>query len=482
MSSPADNPNTRLFYIGGRWVEPATLSLLDVIDPATETRVAQVAQGSASDVDAAVAAARTAFPAYSASSHTQRVELLRQIVSVYQRRMPEIADALTLEMGAPITLARGAQIAAGVLTANEAIAALERFVFEQQRGSTLLVHEPIGVCGLITAWNWPMFLTFLKVMPALAAGCTMLLKPSEFAPLSAMLFTEVLAEAGVPPGVFNLVQGTGPVVGAAMTAHPGIDMISFTGSTRGGIAVAQSAATTVKRVVQELGGKSANILLPDADFASAVGKGVAHCFNNSGQTCVAPSRMLVPRARHEEAKALARATVASIVVGDPRDPRTTMGPVVGQAQFDKIQALIMSGIDDGAELVSGGTGRPEHLPRGYFVRPTVFAGVRNDMRIAREEIFGPVLCILPYDSEDEAVAIANDSAYGLSGYVQGADLERAHRVAARLRTGTVNINDARGDPSAPIGGYKQSGNGREKSEAGMLEYLETKALLGYQRG
>lgn len=355
--------NTRRLYIGGRWVEPATTALLDVINPAAETCVAQVAAGGSRDVDAAVVAARSAFPGYAASSREQRVALLRRIVKIYQRRMPEIADALTLEMGAPTTLAHGPQVALGVVTAVETIAVLERSAFECLRGSTLLVHEPIGVCGLIAAWNWPMFLTFLKVMPALTAGCTMVLKPSEFAPLSATLFTEVLHEAGVPAGVFNLVQGEGPVAGAAIAAHPGIDMVSFTGSTRAGIAVAAAGATTVKRVLQELGGKSANILLPDADFAGAVRKGVGHCFNNSGQSCVAPSRMLVPRQRHAEATARARDAAQSFVVNDPRDAKTMLGPVVGQAQFDKIQALISSGMTEGAELVTGGLGRPEHLPR-----------------------------------------------------------------------------------------------------------------------
>ena len=470
----------RRFYIDGRWTQPAAPTLRDVVNPATEEPVTRVALGGRSDVDAAVLAARRAFPAYAAMPHAQRVELLRAIVAEYLRRAPRIADALTAEIGAPVALARGAHIALGAAAANQTIALLERFQFRRLRGTTLLVHEPIGVCGLITAWNWPMFLVFLKVFPALAAGCTVVLKPSELSPLSAALFAQAIDAAGVPPGVFNLVQGDGPTVGAALAAHPDVDMVSFTGSTRGGIEVARAAAGNVKRVVQELGGKSANILLPDADFGVAVGKGIAHCFNNSGQTCVAPTRMLVPLERHEEVKALAREAAASFVVGDPRDAHTTLGPVANLAQFEKIQSLIESGQAEGAELVAGGQGRPQHLSRGYYVRPTIFANVRNDMRIAREEIFGPVLCILPYRDEDEAVAIANDSPYGLSGFIQSADLERARRVALRLRTGTVNINDPGSDPDAPIGGYKQSGNGREKGEFGLLEYLETKAVVGYR--
>jgi aldehyde dehydrogenase (NAD+) len=467
------------FYINGAWVSPKGHALCDAIDPATEQVIGQAALGDARDVDAAVTAARNAFAPFAASSRAERVALLRRIAGAYQRRAPDIAEAIVAEIGAPAALAHGPQIALGLATIRNTIATLERFTFGQQSGSTLVIHEPIGVCGLITAWNWPMFLTCLKVMPALAAGCTLVLKPSEFSPLSAALFTEALHEAGVPPGVFNLVQGKGPEAGAALASHPDVDMISFTGSTRGGVEVARAAAPTIKRVVQELGGKSASILLPDADFPKVVRAGVLHCFNNSGQTCAVPSRMLVPADRHEEAKALARAACDAVAAGAPHDAATTLGPVANAAQYARIQEHIASGLAEGAQLIAGGPGRPGHLERGYFVRPTVFAGVRNDMRIACEEIFGPVLCILPYRDEEDAIAIANDSPYGLSGYVHGEDLARARRVARRLRTGTVNINSPASDPDAPIGGYRQSGNGREKGEHGLREFLETKALVGY---
>lgn len=458
---------------------PASPASMDLLAPDSETLCAKVACGSAADVDRAVVAARRAFPAYSRQPRETRVTLLRNIVKRYEARRTELAEAVTREMGAPISLSLGVHTAAGLSVANHMISVLENFAFQIRRGSTLIVHEPIGVCGLITPWNSPLFVTLLKLAPALAAGCTVVLKPSEGAPLSAVLLAEILEEAGLPEGVFNMVQGDGATVGAAIAKHPGVDMISFTGSTQTGIRIAQDGAITVKRVVQELGGKSANILLADADFSQAVAQGVAQCFNNSGQICVAPSRMLVPLERQDEVKALAKEAADAMIVGDPWSKETQLGPVATRAQFDRIQSLIAAGIREGAELVTGGLGRPQHLDRGYYVRPTVFAEVRNDMRIAREEIFGPVLAIIPYRSEEEAIQIANDSAFGLSAYVRGKDIARARRVAASLRSGTVNINYPPNDPAAPIGGYRQSGNGREKGEAGLMEYLETKAIVGY---
>ncbi len=469
------------FYINGQWVPPVAAKTLDVIDPATEQPFARISLGSATDVDRAVAAARRAFESFGSSTREDRIALLERIIAVYQRRLPEIAETISQEMGAPLALARNAQAPAGLAHLKQALAILKEFPFVEERGTTRILREPVGVCGLITPWNWPMNQILCKVAPALAAGCTMVLKPSEIAPLSGLLAAEVLHEAGVPAGVFNLVNGEGPVVGAAMAAHPGIDMMSFTGSTRAGKEVARAAAETVKRVSQELGGKSANILLDDADFAKSVKGGVRACFNNSGQSCNAPTRMLVPRSRMAEAVAIARETAATVVAGDPRAEGTTIGPVVSAAQFAKIQGLIERGVAEGAELVAGGPGRPAGIDRGYYVRPTVFANVRNDMTIAREEIFGPVLSILPYQDEEEAIRIANDSPYGLSGYVASGDQERAMRVASRLRTGNVHLNGAGVDYAAPFGGYKQSGNGREWGDFGFEEFLEVKAVLGYRK-
>jgi aldehyde dehydrogenase (NAD+) len=468
------------FYIDGRWVAPVVPKTLDVIDPATEQPVARISVGSAADVDRAVAAARRAFEAFSRTSREERVALLERVIAAYQSKLPEIADMISREMGAPLSLAKNAQAPAGLAHLKQALAVLKEFRFEETKGTTRILREPVGVCGLITPWNWPMNQIMCKVAPALAAGCTMILKPSEVAPLSGIMAATVLHEAGVPAGVFNLVNGEGPVVGAAMAAHPGIDMMSFTGSTRAGTQVAKAAADTVKRVAQELGGKSANIILDDADFGKSVKGGVRACFNNSGQSCNAPTRMLVPRARLAEAVAIAKDAAAAVVVGDPRTEGTTIGPVVSRTQFDKIQALIKKGIAEGAELVTGGPGRPEGLERGYYVRPTVFTNVRNDMTIAREEIFGPVLSILPYEDEEEAIRIANDTPYGLSGYVASGDPQRALRVASRLRTGMVHLNGATVDHAAPFGGYKQSGNGREWGEFGLTEFLEVKAVMGVQ--
>jgi aldehyde dehydrogenase (NAD+) len=470
------------FYVGGRWVDPSEPRSLDVLNPATEEVIGRIAIGGAKDVDLAVAAARDAFETWSRTTREERLALLERIVAAYQARYEEIAKTISLEMGAPIWLARAAQAATGLMHLKATIEVLKGYAFEELRGTTMLRREPVGVCGLITPWNWPVNQILCKVAPALAAGCTMVLKPTEIAPLNAVLIAEILHEAGVPAGVFNLVNGDGPGVGQAMSAHPGIDMMSFTGSTRAGIQVAKAAADTVKRVAQELGGKSANLILDDADLAKAVGGGVTGCFLNSGQSCNAPTRMLVPAARHAEAVEIARAVAAGVKVGDPFADGITLGPVVSEAQWNKIQGLIRKGVDEGATLVTGGPGRPEGLAKGWYVRPTVFADVRNDMTIAREEIFGPVLSILPYRDEEEAIRIANDTPYGLSGYVSSGDPERARRVAARLRTGNVHLNGAGADFAAPFGGYKHSGNGREWGVFGFEEFLEVKAVMGWQAG
>jgi aldehyde dehydrogenase (NAD+) len=467
------------FYIDGRWVPPAgQTKTLDVVNPATEQAVARISAGAPADVDRAVAAARRAFESFGRTSREERVAILERIAAVYEKRLGEIAETISEEMGAPMSLARAAQAPAGLAHLKQTIGVLKDFPFCEAKGTTRILREPVGVCGLITPWNWPMNQIMCKVAPALAAGCTMVLKPSEIAPLSGIMTAQVLHEAGVPAGVFNLVNGEGPVVGAAMAAHPGIDMMSFTGSTRAGTQVAKAAADSVKRVAQELGGKSANILLDDADFSRMVKHGVRACFNNSGQSCNAPTRMLVPRGRLAETVTIAKETAEATVVGDPQGEKTNLGPVASKAQFEKVQKLIEKGITEGAELVAGGPGRPQGIDRGYFIRPTVFTNVRNDMTIAREEIFGPVLCIIPYDTEDDAVKIANDTPYGLSGYVSSADPDRAFRVASRLRTGNVHLNGATVDYAAPFGGYKQSGNGREWGEFGFEEFLEVKAVMG----
>jgi aldehyde dehydrogenase (NAD+) len=470
------------FYIDGRWVEPLKPATIEVVNPATEQTFTRISAGSAADVDRAVAAARRAFGEYSETSVAQRLDLLRAVLAQFERRYDDIVLAIVDEMGAPIDLARDSQAASGIGHLRSAIRALENFNFEQVEGNMLLRYEPIGVCGMITPWNWPVNQVVVKVAPALAAGCTMVLKPSEEAPLDAMIFAEVLHEAGVPPGVFNLVNGYGSEVGEAMSAHPGIDMMSFTGSTRGGIAVARASAATVKRVSQELGGKSANIILDDADLERAVTDGVLAMMENSGQSCDAPSRMLVPNARLEEAIAAAKAAAESVGIDDPAKPGAHIGPVVNQVQFDKIQGLIRKGIEEGATLVAGGPDRPDNLPTGYYVRPTVFARVDNGMTIAREEIFGPVLVIIGYDSEDEAVEIANDTDYGLAGYVSSGDPEHARAIARRIRAGQVAINYASGGSDAPFGGYKRSGNGREMGRWGLTEFLELKAITSSRAG
>jgi aldehyde dehydrogenase (NAD+) len=467
------------FYIDGAWVDPVTPRSRPVVNPATEQAMYDVALGSAADVDKAVAAARRAFETFSRTTRDERIALLTRIIEVYKSRMKDIGAAVSDEMGAPLGFAEKAQAGAGLGHIMSTLEVLKTYHFEEPVGSAMVVREPIGVVGMITPWNWPLNQITCKVAPALAAGCTMVLKPSEFTPTSALIFAEILHEAGVPKGVFNLINGLGPDVGAAMSSHPGIDMISFTGSTRAGIDVAQRAAVTVKRVSQELGGKSPNVILDDADMQKAVGGGVAHVFNNSGQSCNAPTRMLVPQNRMNEAIAIAKAVAEKTRAGDPRAADTNIGPVVNAAQWEKIQALIRKGIEEGATLVAGGPGRPEGVSKGYFVRPTVFANVTNDMTIAREEIFGPVISIMGYRTEDEAVQIANDTPYGLAGYVSAGSVERAREVARRLRAGNVNLNGVPNERAAPFGGYKQSGNGREWGRFGLEEYLEVKAIAGF---
>jgi len=467
------------FYIGGEWVAPAGQARLPVIDPSTEEAFAEIAMGTPADVDRAVAAARKAFASFALTTPEERLALIRKILEAYSERYDEMAQLISREIGAPRALAHGWQAGLGTRHLKELIRTCEAFTWQRKKGTTLITHEPIGVVALITPWNWPINQIVCKVAPAIAAGCTMVLKPSEVSPLNALLFAEVLDAAGVPPGVFNLVNGDGPTVGAALCSHPDVDMVSFTGSTRAGIEVARLAAPTVKRVHQELGGKSANLILDDADLDAAVTAGVNACFGNSGQSCNAPTRMFVPAARHEEALAIARRAAEAHVVGPADAAGTTLGPVVSALQFERIQRLIEAGVDEGARVVTGGPGRPDGLTHGYFVRPTVFAGVTPDMTIARDEIFGPVLSILPYRDEDDAIAMANDSVFGLAAYVQSGDIERARRVARRLRAGSVHLNYPAWDAGAPFGGYKQSGNGREYGEWGLEAFLEVKGIVGY---
>ena len=466
------------FYINGEWVEPAGRETIDVINPATEEAFATISMGTAEDVDAAAKAARAAFPSWSQSSVEERKTVLQKIMAGIQARAGDLAAAITSEMGAPVGLANAAQVPSGLGHFAAVLPVLENYKFQETRGSTLIVKEAAGVCGFITPWNWPLNQIACKVAPALAAGCTIVLKPSEVAPINAYILAEIIDECGLPPGVFNLVNGDGPNVGAAISAHPEVDVVSFTGSTRAGREVARAAADGIKRVTQELGGKSANIILDDtADFGKAVFSGVLNCFGNSGQSCNAPTRMLVPKARMGEAIESAKAAAAKAVVGDPNSEGTSLGPVVSELQFNKINALIEAGIKEGAELIAGGPGRPEGLEKGYYIKPTVFANVTNDMTIAREEVFGPVLTIIGYEDDAEAVAIANDTEYGLSGYVSG-EPAHAQQIALQIRTGMVHINGAPLDISAPFGGYKKSGNGREWGLEGFEEYLETKAMMG----
>ena len=464
------------FYIDGQWVDPVELKTLDVENPATEEVAGRIALGSAADIDKAVKAARRAFGKWSVSTIAERIDLLQAIQAEYHKRSGDLADAVTEEMGAPAALSAGNQVGLGSGHLASAIEILKTYPFEEKLGNTVIRREPIGVCGFITPWNWPLNQIAVKVFPALAVGCTMVLKPSEVAPFSAQIFTEVMHAAGVPAGVYNMVQGDGPGAGATISSHPDIDMVSFTGSTRAGVEIARAAAATIKRVSQELGGKSANIILDDDHLAKNVGKGVNLMMNNTGQSCNAPSRMLVPATRMGEAMEAAKEAAAKVTVGDPTG-NVRMGPLASKAQFEKVQRLIQQGIDEGATLVIGGPGRPEGLDKGYFAQPTVFGNVTNQMTIAREEIFGPVLSILGYDDLDQAIDVANDTEYGLAAYVGGADAEVARDVANRLRAGQVSVNGGF-DLNAPFGGYKQSGNGREWGVYGFHEYVETKALVG----
>lgn len=467
------------FYIDGKWVDPAVPATLGVVNPATEETFARISLGSSADVDRAAKAARRAFASYSQTSVEQRLGWLRGIINGFRARLPELARTMTLEMGAPITFATERQATVALFHFEEAVRVLGSFAFEERMGPGIVRHEPIGVCGLITPWNWPLNQVASKVAPAISTGCTVVLKPSEMAPLSAMILAEIIHDSGLPPGVFNLVNGDGPTVGEALASHPEVDLVSFTGSTGAGIRVATLAAPTVKRVAQELGGKSANIILDDADLRASVIAGVHACYTNAGQNCQSPTRMLVHVSQREAAFDAARTAVAAIRLGDPLLPETTLGPLVSQGQFDKVQKLIQAGIDEGATLVAGGPGRPAEMNHGYYVQPTVFGNVTPQMTIAREEIFGPVLSILNYETEDEAIEIANDTPFGLAGFVQSTNPERALRVAKRIRAGRVYLNGAAFDRSLPFGGYKQSGNGREFGIYGFREYLEVKAVLGY---
>tara|TARA_B100000686_G_scaffold296880_1_gene328773 strand:- start:6686 stop:8122 length:1437 start_codon:yes stop_codon:yes gene_type:complete len=466
------------FYIGGEWVKPVHAETIDVINPATEQIIETISAGSPEDIDRAVSAARRAFNDFSRSSKQDRIELLTTVREVYKKRFDDIADAIRMEMGAPLHLAHGGQTSVGLGHLKTAIRVLEEFEYEQEKDGFLIRYEPIGVCGLITPWNWPMNQIVAKLAPALAAGCTCVLKPSELAPLSAHIMAEILHEAGVPAGVFNLVNGYGPIVGEAMSAHEDIEMMSFTGSTRGGVAVAKGSADTVKRVSQELGGKSANIVLDDDQLGESVRRGVLACMDNTGQSCNAPTRMLVPTARYDEALEIAREVAEALVTGNPELEETQIGPVVSATQFDKVQRLISSGIEEKATLVTGGVGRPKHLDRGYFVKPTIFGGVTPEMSIFREEIFGPVLSIIAYENPEEAVKVANDTPYGLAAYVSGSDTSELMTYARELRAGQIHLNYTGGGTNAPFGGFKQSGNGREKAEWGFEEFLECKAILG----
>ena len=470
--------DNRQFYIDGAWVDPVEPKELKVINPATEEVSGVISMGGAKDVDRAVTAARRAFDSYSRTTPAERLALMERILAAYKAHYEEIVQAISIEMGAPITLSKGAQAGVGVGHISAMIDVLKNFKFEEMRGTVRLVQEPVGVCALITPWNWPINQVAAKVIPALAAGCTMVLKPSEYSPFSAIIWAKVMHEAGVPKGVFNLINGDGISVGAPLSSHREVDMVSFTGSTRAGTEVAKNAAASVKRVHQELGGKSPNVLLDDADFERAVKRSVLHVFQNSGQSCNAPTRMLVPAAKLAQVEALAKSVAESVVVGDPNSEKTTIGPVVSKVQFDRVEGYIAKGIAEGAKVVTGGAGRPDGLTKGYYVKPTIFSNVRNDMTIAREEIFGPVLCILPYENEEQAVQIANDTPYGLAAYVWSKDNLHARRVGARIRAGQVTLNGAAGDMNTPFGGFKMSGNGREWGEFGLRDFLELKAVIG----
>ena len=469
--------NLTKFYINGEFTDPSSNETLGIINPATEEEIGIVALGSIEDVDRAVYSARKAFSVTSKLSKTDRLDILKTVRENYKKRFNDLSEAIRLEMGAPIKLAEGAQAATGLGHLKTAIRVLENHEFEYRHGDYIVREEPIGVCGLITPWNWPINQIVSKVAPAFAAGCTVILKPSEIAPLSAMIIAEIMHESKIPAGMFNLVNGLGNIVGEAMSAHKDIDMMSFTGSTRGGVAVATASAATVKRVSQELGGKSANIILDDDSFTKSITNGVTHVMSNTGQSCNAPTRMLVPLSRHDEALDIAKNSVENIKVGKPDDINTDLGPLVSITQYNKVQNLIEKGIEEGAQLVSGGKGKPDGFKKGYYVKPTIFGNVSNNMTIAKEEIFGPVLSIIPYDDIEHAVSIANDTVYGLAAYVTGEDQKKCLEVARELRAGQISLNYGSSGPSAPFGGYKQSGNGREKAEWGLNEFLEVKAIM-----
>ena len=470
--------NLTKFYINGEFTDPSSNETLGIINPATEEEIGIVALGSIEDIDRAVYSARKAFSVSSKLSKTDRLDILKTVRENYKKRFNDLSEAIRLEMGAPIKLAEGAQAATGLGHLKTAIRVLENHEFEYKHGDYIVREEPIGVCGLITPWNWPINQIVSKVAPAFAAGCTVILKPSEIAPLSAMIIAEIMHESKIPAGMFNLVNGLGNIVGEAMSAHKDIDMMSFTGSTRGGVAVATASAATVKRVSQELGGKSANIILDDDSFTKSITNGVTHVMSNTGQSCNAPTRMLVPLSRHDEALDIAKKSVENIKVGKPDDINTDLGPLVSITQYNKVQNLIEKGIEEGAQLVSGGKGKPDGFEKGYYVKPTIFGNVSNNMIIAKEEIFGPVLSIIPYDDIENAVSIANDTVYGLAAYVTGEDQKKCLEVARELRAGQISLNYGSSGPSAPFGGYKQSGNGREKAEWGLDEFLEIKAIMG----
>lgn len=467
------------FYINGQWQSPIGTDQAEITNPATEEVVAKVALGNEQDVDRAVQAARAAFDSWSQTTPEQRAEYLDKVVAGIEARADDLAGAITAEMGMPVLLCKGAQIGNPLFTFKEAAQLARTYQFETEHGKTRVIREPAGVCSLITPWNFPLNQIAGKVAPALAAGCTMVLKPSELAPLDAFILAEIMDEAGLPPGVFNVIVGSGPVVGEAMAKHPEVDVVSITGSTRAGAAVAVAAAPTIKRVAQELGGKSANIILDDADYSRAVKGGVRLAMFNTGQACNGPTRMLIPRKDQAEIEAIVLKTLAGIKVGNPLDDDTYMGPIANKAQYERVIRFIERGIEEGVTVLAGGIEKPEGCDRGYYVQPTVFTNVSNDMASAREEAFGPVLCLIPYDTEEEAIAIANDNPYGLSSYVQSGDIERARRVGRRIRAGHVELNGARFDQGAPFGGYRQSGNGREHGEWGLEEFLETKAMIGY---
>ena len=469
--------NLSKFYINGEFVDPSSKETLEIINPATEEEIGIVALGSTIDVDKAVYSARKAFSVSSKLSKKDRLDILETIRENYKKRYRDVSEAIRLEMGAPVKLAEGAQTATGLGHLKTAMHVLEKHEFEYKHEDYIVREEPIGVCGLITPWNWPINQIVSKFAPAFAAGCTVVLKPSEIAPLSAMIIAEIIHESQIPPGMFNLVNGLGNVVGEAMSSHKDIDMMSFTGSTRGGVAVAKASATNVKRVSQELGGKSPNLILDDNSFTTSIINGVIHVMGNSGQSCNAPTRMLVPKSRHDEAITIAKSALEKVKVGDPFDLNSDLGPLVSKNQFDKVQKLIKKGIEEGANLVAGGTGRPNGYEKGFYARPTIFGNVSNQMVIAKEEIFGPVLVIIPYDDLEEAISIANDTIYGLAAYVTGEDREKCLEISRELRAGQISINYGSSGPSAPFGGYKQSGNGREKAEWGLTEFLEVKAIM-----